>query len=143
MEGKLLKAVSRAESGKRGSRRVRATGMIPINMYGRGTANMSLQVDADELNRLVRAGQKMVSIEVDGAENRGIFKEVQFDALSGNILHADFARVIPRIFKTNPLNRVVYDPFGKFQAEKICGHRRENNDHHPKLIFSRMCPNIF
>ena len=95
METVKIKVSDRDGNGTGDSRRLRATGFIPINVYGKGFERTSFIVNDREFSK---AGQKSRSSQVfefesDNAKVNGkkaIVKEIQKDAVSARILHIDF-----------------------------------------------------
>lgn len=88
----VLKASNRDALGTRASKRLRREGLIPAVMYGHGEENVNLSLDAGEVHAAIRHGSKLV--EVSGAVNESVLlREVQWDALGGEILHLDLTRV--------------------------------------------------
>lgn len=78
--------------GKRRNRRLRSDGSIPAVLYGHQKAAQSLAVAADELESVVRHGNRFVELRGDVKENAFI-KDVQWNTWGNQILHVDFARV--------------------------------------------------
>src|SRR5947209_14570751 len=89
-----IAALPRAETGSRAMRRLRAEGRIPAVIYGHGQDPGLLSVDRHEFDGLLRHGAHgLLDVQVDGAIESAIIKDVQFDAFGREILHVDFARV--------------------------------------------------
>src|SRR5207302_625558 len=77
----------RAEQGSRECRRLRAEGMIPGNMYGHKQEAVPLTLSAAELAPLVRAGARVLDVELDGKTEKVLFREVQWDFLGKDLVH--------------------------------------------------------
>lgn len=95
MEEFVLKARPRSEVGSRAVRRLRDRGDLPGNLYGHGEENVALSLDHKEFLRFFEAGHRVVRIELDGREEHGVLKEVQYDSFGTDVLHVDFARIDP------------------------------------------------
>ena len=88
-----LEAQPRAADGTSAARRLRAAGRVPAIIYGHGQAAVPIQVERAPLDRILAAGEHLVALRLDGGERQAIFKEVQVDPLSQQILHVDFQEV--------------------------------------------------
>ncbi len=79
------------------TKRLRRAGVIPANIYGHGEASIAVQVDTRAFNHLRREHglRNIVSLRLPG--NKGmqtvLVRHIQYDSLSGKILHVDFSRV--------------------------------------------------
>ena len=93
MEKIVLKASERKQIGSRAMVGLRAQGRVPVNIYGHKQANRCASIDAKEITGFVQAGHRIVTISVDGSEENGVLKEVQYDSLGTTIIHVDIARV--------------------------------------------------
>lgn len=93
MEQIVLDAERREKTGSAESRRMRAEGWIPANLYGHGEPNMNLRVRADVVTRLIYEGHHMMSLNIDGKASDSLLKEIQFDTYGDHIVHLDFARI--------------------------------------------------
>jgi large subunit ribosomal protein L25 len=87
-----LTAQLRESLGKRGARRLRGTGQIPVELYGHGEANVHLAIPSAELEAAIRHGAHLV--ELRGAvTDSALIRDVQWDAFGTELLHVDLARV--------------------------------------------------
>jgi large subunit ribosomal protein L25 len=78
--------------GRRGARRLRASGQIPAELYGHGEANVHLSIPVSELQAALKHGAHLV--ELRGAvEDSALIREVQWDPFGAELLHVDLARV--------------------------------------------------
>lgn len=82
----------RDSHGKRRNRRLRGTGMVPAVLYGHQKAVQSLSLSAEELDAVVRHGNRFVELTGELSE-KAFIKEVQWNTWGNRILHVDFARV--------------------------------------------------
>jgi len=93
MEQTVLKGKARTGNGSADARRMRLEGYATGNIYGHGKPNVSFMVEQMALNKLVHAGQHLLKLEIDGATEVGLMKELQFDLYGDRITHVDFLRV--------------------------------------------------
>lgn len=92
MSSETIKVTKRTEIGSNASKRLRATGLVPANLYGHGEANISLSVKADAIHNVIKHGTKLLSLTGDVTDT-AILREVQWDAFGVDILHIDLNRV--------------------------------------------------
>src|SRR5215213_1739600 len=95
-----LKAELRGGVGRPVSRKLRSSGKVPANIYGKDLENQNLQLDSKELGRLLAqttSEHVLVDLEIaDGGQtsNRlALIQEVQHNPLRGDVLHVDFHAV--------------------------------------------------
>lgn len=92
-----LKAAPRARTGSGRLNQMRREGWVPSVIYGRGTANMNLKVDAKTFADLLAHSSSeniLVNLEIEGEGTRLAFlQSIQHDPLSGKTLHADFRAI--------------------------------------------------
>lgn len=93
MEESTLKAEPRSELGSKATARLRASGRLPVNIYGHQRENRHVSLDQQEFDKFFNHGHRVVAIEVDGVTENGVIREVQYDYLGTDILHVDIARV--------------------------------------------------
>ncbi|MCQ2225990.1 MAG: 50S ribosomal protein L25/general stress protein Ctc [Paludibacteraceae bacterium] len=88
-----LKGASRTATGKKEVKALRATGVIPCNLYGAG-ANTNFQVNVEDVRKLIYSPEIfVVNLNIDGKECKAIMKELQFHPVSDKVLHMDFLQV--------------------------------------------------
>ncbi len=96
MDVQSLKLSHRGVLGKK-VKALRRNGIVPVHVYGSGIAPMSLQTDAQALQRLLpRVGTNVpLSIEIEerGDQNICFVREVQRHPVTEDVLHVDFLRV--------------------------------------------------
>jgi large subunit ribosomal protein L25 len=92
-----LKAAPRNRTGSGRLNQMRREGWLPSVIYGRGTDNLNLKVDARTFNDLMAHSSSeniLVNLDVEGVGTRMAFLQaVQHDPLTGGILHADFRAI--------------------------------------------------
>jgi large subunit ribosomal protein L25 len=91
----VLTATRRERVGSRYCNRIRQAGGLPAVVYGHGEAPVAIAVDAKETVRHLTKGDKLFTLRLEGepAGQVVLIKDLQFDHLGTNIVHADFARV--------------------------------------------------
>ncbi len=91
----VLTATRRERVGSRYSQRIRQAGGLPAVVYGHGEAPVAIAVDAKETITCLARGEKVFQIQFKGEATAQVVlvKELQFDHLGTNVVHADFARV--------------------------------------------------
>lgn len=93
-EAAALAAKRRTERGSGHARQMRRGGHIPAVVYGHKEEVIALTVEASDIARIVRHGQRVVDLKVGDAKAETCFiREVQWDALGKDIVHVDFTRV--------------------------------------------------
>lgn len=92
-----LKAAPRARTGSGRLNQMRREGWVPSVIYGKGTENMNLKVDAKTFADLLAHSSSeniLVNLDIEGHGTRLAFlQSIQHDALSGKTLHADFRAI--------------------------------------------------
>lgn len=91
-----IKAEKREITGKK-SRFLRREGITPAHVFGHGVESLALQCNTAELQRVLAKAGTTTLIDVDiksEKKPRKVFiREVQRDAISGQLLHVDFYQV--------------------------------------------------
>ncbi len=78
--------------GKRRNRRLRNEGNVPAVLYGHKQAVQPLTISAEEIEAVVRHGNRFVELAGELRE-KAFIKDVQWNTWGTQILHVDFARV--------------------------------------------------
>lgn len=94
-EDLLLKVERRQLPGSKGARLVRAAGRIPANIYGLGKPGASVSICGEVVEKLVTTRSSVVDVELDGAVDKAVVQELQWDVFSTKVLHVDLRRVDP------------------------------------------------
>ncbi|TAE77430.1 MAG: 50S ribosomal protein L25 [Verrucomicrobia bacterium] len=92
----VLKAEPRQRTGSGVLKQMRREGWVPSVIYGRGTANQNLKVDAKAFSELLAHSTSdniLINLDLGGVNQLAFLKAIQHDALSGNTLHADFMAI--------------------------------------------------
>lgn len=85
-----IKGEARENVGKKDAAQVRANGGVPCVVYG-GEAPVHFSADKKAFNQLIYTPDAyLVDIEVAGQTLTAILKDAQYDAVSEDLIHADF-----------------------------------------------------
>ncbi|MCP4661916.1 MAG: 50S ribosomal protein L25 [bacterium] len=89
----------RETRGKNANRRLRAVGQIPAVVYGGGKEPVPIQVRAETVEELLKsdAGENTVfllQLAGTGRSRHAMIHELQSDALTGDMIHIDFQRIM-------------------------------------------------
>src|SRR5437016_1569709 len=88
-----LSAQPRPGHGSAEARRLRRKGLIPAVIYGHKEATVSVSLSAEELEKAIRHGARVVDLKSGGKVEKALIREAQWDHLGIELLHVDFARV--------------------------------------------------
>lgn len=88
-----IAAEQRTQLGSRANRRLRQAGKIPGVIYGHKEAVIPLTLPKKELVHHLSHGAHVFDLQLDGAVQKVLVKDVQYDHLGVEVLHVDFARV--------------------------------------------------
>jgi large subunit ribosomal protein L25 len=91
-----LKASTGRPIGSRPAKRLRAEGKVPAVVYGHGEDPTAVSVDWKPLREALttEAGlNALINLDVDGATQLCIVKELQRHAIRQTVLHVDFIRI--------------------------------------------------
>jgi large subunit ribosomal protein L25 len=89
----LLKAEIREQTGSKTVRKVRRHGRIPAIMYGHKQEPVAVSLDAHNFVEGLHHGHRLIDIQIGKNKEKAIVKELQYDHLGRNIIHADLMRV--------------------------------------------------
>jgi large subunit ribosomal protein L25 len=92
-ETTVLTAKARDGRGSQAARQLRRTGMVPAILYGHKEETLSLVVSDEELRAAIRHGARVVDLKTPAKLEKALIKELQWDHLGKELLHADFYRV--------------------------------------------------
>lgn len=100
MDELLLVAETGRPLGSRNSRRLRREGKVPAVVYGLDQDPQSVVVDWPELRRVLTTDAGLnatISLEVEGASQLSIVKDLQRHPVKRDVIHVDFLRVDPNV----------------------------------------------
>ncbi|MFM9957021.1 MAG: 50S ribosomal protein L25 [Phycisphaerales bacterium] len=90
----VLEAQVRSKIGSRYAKRERESGRLPAVMYGHGQEPSHITIDSRSAIRYFTGGERVFTVQMKGQKDETvILKDLQFDYLGTNIVHADLARV--------------------------------------------------
>ena len=94
-----LAAKIRTLRGSSRSRRLRASGFVPAEIYGHKEPNQTIEVSEKELSKILsssRGENIFFALNIEGSQGEpvlAVIKEVQYDKLDSSLVHADFHKV--------------------------------------------------
>ena len=92
-----LKAEDRKRTGSGLLKQMRKEGWVPSVVYGGGEENLNVKINAKTFRELLAASASdsfLVNLELDSGKSQLAFvQDIQHDALSSAIMHADFLAV--------------------------------------------------
>ena len=74
MEDYRLVAERRTSTGKKETKLLRAEGRVPANIYGFKKDGASVSITADDINKVIAKGSKVVDVELDGNVDKAMAK---------------------------------------------------------------------
>ena len=89
----LLKAEIREHTGSKTVRKIRKQGKIPAIMYGHKEEPVAILLDGHNFVEGLHHGHRLIDIQLGKKKEKTIVKELQYDHLGKNIIHADLMRV--------------------------------------------------
>ncbi len=88
-----LETQKREKTGTRYAKRLREEGRLPVVIYGHGHDPVHASVVAKEFHGVVSHHAHLVEVMVDGQATPCIIKDIQYDFLDRDVVHADLAIV--------------------------------------------------
>jgi large subunit ribosomal protein L25 len=88
-----LQADLRTDFGKGAARRVRRSDRVPAVMYGHGTEPVHISLPGHATMLALKTQNALLSVVVEGSEQLALVKDVQRDAIRGDIEHVDLVVV--------------------------------------------------
>ena len=92
-ETPTLAAERRERHGSHYAQRLRKAGRLPAVVYGHGSDPVSISVPEKEALAHLHGGTHVFNVEIDGAGETCLVKDLQFGYLGDNVIHIDFSRV--------------------------------------------------
>ena len=122
----LLKAEIRESTGSKAGQRIRKQGRIPAIVYGHKEQTISISLDAHNFIEGLHHGHRLMDVQIGKKKEKMIVKELQYDHLGKNIIHADLMRVdITEMIKVT----VPIELKGTAQGTHEGGIIEEHSDH--------------
>lgn len=89
----LLTATIRENTGSKAAARERKQGRIPAIVYGHKKEPVAISLDAHNLAEGLHHGHRLMDIKIGKKIQKVLVKDLQYDHLGRNIIHADLVRV--------------------------------------------------
>jgi large subunit ribosomal protein L25 len=89
----LLKAEIREQTGSKAVQKVRKQGRIPAIVYGHNQEPVAISLDAHNFVERLHHGQRLMDVQIGKKKEKIIVKDLQYDYLGKDIIHADLMRV--------------------------------------------------
>ncbi|UCG47738.1 MAG: 50S ribosomal protein L25 [Phycisphaerales bacterium] len=89
----LLKAEVRESVGSRHAALIRRQGRIPAIVYGHKQEPVAVSLDAHNFVEELHHGRRLMDIQIGRKKEKMIVKDLQYDYLGKEIIHADLMRV--------------------------------------------------
>jgi large subunit ribosomal protein L25 len=89
----VLKAQKREKTGSKSAAEVRKQGRIPAIVYGHKQAPVAVSLDAHDFVEGLHHGQRIMDVQIGRKREKTLIKDLQYDHLGKNIIHADLVRV--------------------------------------------------
>ena len=89
----VLKVEKREGAGKYAALRLRRAGLLPGVVYGRQCENILIQVPRREMEHLLESGERVLTLALEGKEQKAVLQDVQYGLFGGELLHVDFRAV--------------------------------------------------
>jgi large subunit ribosomal protein L25 len=93
-----IEVKTRHSSGKGVARKMRAQGLIPGVVYGKGEEPMAIEMDRNHFHNVMRRStgeNPLINLTIDGqASNKmALIRDMQRDPVDGHLLHIDFQHI--------------------------------------------------
>ncbi len=88
-----LQAELRERTGSKATTAVRKRGRIPGIVYGHKEVPVAISLDAHDFVEGVHHGHRLMDITIQGATEKMLIKDLQYDHLGRDIVHVDLMRV--------------------------------------------------
>ncbi len=88
-----LKAQKREQTGSTAAAKLRRQGRIPAIVYGHKKQPAAISLDQHSFVEAVHHGLRLFDVQVGRKKEKVIIKDIQYDYLGKNIIHADLIRV--------------------------------------------------
>jgi len=89
----VLKAEPREQTGSKHAAKVRSKGKIPAIIYGHKQEPVAVALDAHDFVEGLHRGHRLVDLKLGRKKEKMLVKDLQYDHLGKNIIHADLMRV--------------------------------------------------
>jgi len=134
-----LSAQNREQLGSLNTRRLREQGRVPANLYGFKKDAVNLSVCADDVEKMVANGSRVVDVEVDGSVEKAVIQELQWDIFSTHVRHVDLKRVDPdKVVTVDVPLEIVGEPLGLKDGGELKQHLKRVTVKGPEFRIPRV-----
>jgi len=109
----------RTEKGKAHVRRLRRSGRLPGVIYGEVENPQPILMDEHQFEMFLKKGHSLITLKVNGSEQRAVVREIQRHPVSGKILHVDFM-VVRKGHKINMVKNFSQPHLNNFSHKTPC-----------------------
>lgn len=95
-----LSVEPRTQLGSRNTSRLRKQGLVPANVYGFKKESLNVVATAEQIEKMVAKGSRVVDVEYQGNVEKAVVRELQWDIYSTHVKHVDLMRVDPEEIAT-------------------------------------------
>ncbi len=95
MQFAVIQGETRKPGGHHATHQLRKRGLVPAIIYGHGETPETIALSRHDLLLALDHAQHVVKVAIDQQETQYLLKDVQFDHLQQNPIHADLMRVNP------------------------------------------------
>jgi len=88
-----LQAEVREQIGSRAAAAVRKRGRIPAVVYGHKQTPVAISLEAHDFMEGLHHGHRLLDVTIKGETEKMLVKDLQYDHLGRNVIHADLIRV--------------------------------------------------
>lgn len=88
-----LTAQVREQSGSKVAARLRQQGQLPAVVYGHKQDPVSVTLATREFLEALHHGHRLFTVDLNGSKETLLIKDLQYDHLGKDVIHADFMRV--------------------------------------------------
>jgi len=90
-----LTGTRREKVGKGAARKMRAAGLIPAVLYGRGETPVAVHVSARDFELAVhrQGGNPIIGLSLGDGEYNALIRDVQYDPITHEVIHLDFQHI--------------------------------------------------
>lgn len=93
MKKSVVLKIEKREKGSKHAAQLREQGKIPAVVYGHKQEPVAVSVDLKSLVDGLHAGSRVFEIELEGAKDTVLVKDLEYDFLNKDVIHADLLRV--------------------------------------------------
>jgi len=89
----ILKAETRKQTGSKNAEQIRRKGQMPAIVYGHKEEPVAISLDLHDFSVQLHHGHRLFDVAIDGKKQKLLVKDLQYDHLGKEIVHADLMRV--------------------------------------------------